>query len=264
MAHIQLKAPDLELDEPTMLDGLPGEGLIGKLVADYVVDQFDMVYYAGVYCEGIPRVAAYRMDDSEVRPPLQIHADADNDLLVLASDVPISPSQSPEFNVCITDWLDEVGAVPIYLSGLPAGVEGEAAGPGTETDSGGGADSRGPRELSGLATGDGDALLAKADLPPPRHDGIVTGPTGALLNRACDVGLDSVGLLVESHDELPDYEAARTVIERGIEPIVGIDVDTGPFVDRSIEMSPVAESVLQQLEGSPDGSSRAQPTATFH
>lgn len=250
MAHVDVKTPDVELDEPTLLDGLPGEGLVGKLIADHLVDAFDMQYYAGVYCEGIPRVAAYRMDDSTVRPPLQIYADDRNDLLTLVSDVPISPSRSPEFTVCITDWLEQHDATPVYLSGLPTGVE---AG-----------DDHATRELSGLATGDGERLLEKADLAPPRHDGIVTGPTGALLNRACEVGLASVGLLVESSGELPDYDAAVTVVERGIEPIVGVDVDTRPFVDRSIEMSPVAESALRQLEESADGSSRAQPTATFH
>lgn len=250
MAHVNIEHPDLTFDEPVLLDGLPGQGLIGKLVADHVVGEFDMEYYASVYCEGVPPVAAYRTDDSTVRSPVQIYAAADHDLLALVSDVPVSPSDSPDFAECITGWLDEQGVVPIFLSGLSAAFEPD--------------EGNRLREVSGLSTGDGDALLEKAGLAPPRHTGIVTGPTGALLNHASDVGLDSVGLLVQSNDELPDYDAARTVIDEGIGPIVDIEIDTSPFADRSFEMSRLAESALERGERATEESTRARPTPTFY
>ena len=77
------------------------------------------------------------------------------------------------------------------------------------------------------------------------------------------LSLDGIGLSFESNDELPDYEAARTVIDNGIEPIVGIEIDTTPFIDRSIEMSHVAESVIERMNGRSDASTQAQPTPAF-
>lgn len=249
MAHINVANAGLALDEPTLLDGLPGKGLVGKLIADYVVSELEMEYYAGVHCEGVPSVAAYRPSESRVRPPIQLYADAERDLLALVSDIPISTANAPEFATCLIDWLRRNSVVPVYVSGLP----------GTALN-----DDAPERRLYGLSTGGGERLLEEADVEPPRHAGMVTGPTGALLNRSADEGLDSVGFLVETDDALPDYEAAKTVIERGVGPVAGLDVDTRPFEDGSIEMSPVAESALSQLDDSDDGSTSAKPTPTFY
>lgn len=246
MAHVDVVAPDLALEEPTLVEGLPGMGLIGKLVADHLREEFEMTYYAGVHCEGVPPVAAYRTDDPTVRPPVQVYAADDRDLLVLVSDIPVSPSDAPEFADCITDFLGAQDVTPVFTSGFDESVEAGQGGQG--------------RALHGVATGDGEDLLAMAGIEPPHHAGIVTGSTGALLERAGEVGLDGVGLLVESTDELPDVEAALAVIEDGIEPITGLAVDTRPFVDGSIEMSPIAESVLENMQAG----NRAEPTPTFH
>lgn len=249
MAHVSVESPDLVLDEPVLIDGLPGKGLIGKLITDYLVSS-GMEYYAGVYCEGVPPVAAYRPAGSRVRPPIQVYADEARDLLVLVSDIPVPTANAPDFAGCVTDWLQRETVLPIYISGLPETIGEDAP----ENSEG----------LYGLATGGGDARLERAGVASPQHAGIVTGPTGALLNRAADDDIDSVGFLVKSTGVLPDYEAARIVIEYGIEPITGLEIDTEPFVDESIDMSPVAESAVQQLDESSDGSTRAQPTATFH
>lgn len=245
MAYFEMTAPELDLDDPVLVEGLPGMGLIGKLVTDHLLDEFGMTYYAGIYCEGVPSVAAYRMDDSTVRPPIQVYADADRDLLILVSDIPVSPSGGKELADCVTDFLVEHDVTAIYTSGFDEGIED------AEDDE--------SRDLYGIATGDGDELLERADIGPPHHAGIVTGATGSLLNRSGEVGLDSVGLLIKSSNDLPDIRAARTVIEQGIEPITGVDVDTGPFADGSIEMSAIAESVLETMQAS----SRVEPTPTF-
>lgn len=118
MAHVTVENPDLSLDDPFLLDGLPGRGLIGKLVVDHVLDAFDIEYYAGVYCEGIPPVAAYRSNDSTVRPPVQVYTDPGRDLLALVSDVPVSPSDAPEFADCMVGWFEERSVTPILLGGL--------------------------------------------------------------------------------------------------------------------------------------------------
>ncbi|WP_435175781.1 proteasome assembly chaperone family protein [Halorussus sp. AFM4] len=246
MAHVTVERPDISLDAPTLVGGLPGEGLIGKLVADRLVSEFRMDYYAGVHCEGVPPVAAYRSDEPAVRPGIQLYADVDRDLLVLASDIPVSTSSAPAFAGCLTDWLREHDATSIYVSGLSRAVD------------------DGSRALYGLSTGDGDRLLADAGIAPPEHAGMVTGPTGALLNRAGDERMDGVGLLVETDGSLPDYDAAQTVLEDGVEPIVGVDVDTEAFSADTHELSPVAQSALEQLGGNGDGNSRAQPTPTFY
>lgn len=255
MAHVSLVAPELELEEPTLVDGLPGMGLVGKLAADHLVGEFDMEYVAGVYCEGVPSVAAYRRTDPGVRPPVQLHADGDRDLLALTSDVPVSPSGAPDFAECITDWLVEHDATPIFVSGLDGDGENEE-----EVVDGAPPDGR---ALYGVAAGDGGRLLDDVGIERPPAPGIVTGPTGALLHRAGEVGHDGVGLLVESDGSLPDVEAARTLVDRGIEPLAGLEIDTEPFVERTVELSHVAREAVERLGRSADGG-HAEPTPTFY
>ncbi len=250
MAHVTVENPDISLDEPFLLDGLPGRGLIGKLVVDHVLDAFDMEYYAGVYCDGIPPVAAYRSNDSTVRPPVQIYADPGRNLLALVSDVPVSPSDAPEFADCLVGWFEERSVTPILLSGLP---------PENDVESG-----ERSREVYGLSTGAADGLLDDAGVVPPRYPGQVTGPTGALLHRAEARDLDAVGLLVESTSAFPDLEAARLVVEHGVVPITGIDVDATPFAEQSLGTSPAIESFVEAVEETDDGATRAEPTATFY
>ena len=122
MAHVEEKTT-LELEEPVMVEGLPGVGLVGKIAADHLVDAFDMTYYAACRCDGLPDVAVYGEGERGVKPPVRIYADERRDLLVLQSDVPVSPAAATEFAGCIAGWLADNEVFPIYASGLPEDKE---------------------------------------------------------------------------------------------------------------------------------------------
>ena len=57
MAHVEIHRDDIELDAPTLVEGLPGVGLVGKLAADHLVDALDMVHYGTARCDGLPEIA---------------------------------------------------------------------------------------------------------------------------------------------------------------------------------------------------------------
>ena len=122
MPHVDTHEEDIEFESPTLVEGLPGVGLVGKIAVDHLVEIFDMQHYASIYCDGLPQVGVYREDDTSIRPPVRVHADRDRDLLVLQSDVPVSPSEAPEFAVCLTDWITDSDITPVYLGGLPTGT----------------------------------------------------------------------------------------------------------------------------------------------
>lgn len=247
MARVQVRDDGIDeaLDAPTLIEGLPGAGLVGKIAADHVVETFGMARYADVRCDGLPQVAVYRSESSGLEAPVRLHADPDRDLLVLQSDVPVSPSSATGFADCVTSWLDDNGVTPIYLSGLSRDGDGEG------------------RELSGVATGGADALLDEAGIGPPSENGLVSGPTGALLARADERDLDAVGLVVETEAQFPDPEAARALIEDGIEPLTGIEVDTDPLLDHAEEIRRARQRLAQQLQNADDESTQAQPLRMF-
>ena len=118
MARID-RQREMDLESPTLVEGLPGVGLVGKIATDHLVESFEMEYYAACYCDGLPDVAVYEEGERALGPPVRIYADQERDLLALQSDVPVSPEVAPEFATCLVGWFDEHDVTPICLSGLP-------------------------------------------------------------------------------------------------------------------------------------------------
>lgn len=244
MAHVQVHRDDVALDEPTLVEGLPGVGFVGKLAADHLIEQYGMVHYASLYCEGVPQVAVYQDGDSTVRPPVRLYADPERDLLVLRSDVPVSPTNAEEFAECVTEWLVDNDATPVYLSGLPT-------------------EERDVPGLSGIATDAAKGLLEDAGIDAPSQDGAITGPTGALLHEAERRDLGAVGLVVEADAQFPDPEAARVLLDDGIAPLVGIDVETEVLVEHAEEIADAKSQLAQQMQQGTDESTSARPMGMY-
>jgi uncharacterized protein len=243
MARI-VERQSIDLDQPVLVEGLPGVGLVGKIAADHLVGEFDMDYVALVRCDGLPEVAIYQEGERGINPPVRIYADEQRDLLVLQSDVPISPDAAEEFATCVTGWLDDRDALPIYLSGLP---EEKAEVP----------------EMYGIASGDAEGMLVEHNIDAPTENGLVSGPTGALLAEANSQGVDSVGLIVQANANFPDPESARIFLTEGIEPIAGIDVETEPLVEQADKIADARERLARQMQQAEEESTRAQPLGMY-
>ncbi|WP_458188717.1 proteasome assembly chaperone family protein [Haladaptatus sp. NG-WS-4] len=248
MSTIDVVDDAVELDAPTLVEGLPGLGLVGKIATDHLIEELDMTYFAALDCEGVPQISVYEADDRTLRPPVRFYADEERNLVALRSDVPISVSTASEFAGCITGWVDSFDATPLYLSGLPRQKKADQV-----------------PKMYGVATGDAGHLLDEHDIGTPRETGAVSGPTGALLHQAGRMELDSVGLIVQSDAQFPDPEAARVLIKDGIAPIAGIEVDTDDLVDRAEDIRQQKEELAQRMQQAEDEeSSQARPLRMFH
>lgn len=247
MAHIRVLEPELSdhLSSPTLVEGFPGAGLVGKIAADHLIEVFDMVHYGDVHCTGVPEVAVYLAGDSTLHSPVRLYADADRDLLVLQSDVPVRPDAASDIATCLGSWFDDFDVIPIFLSGIPR------------------ESSEGERTLFGVGTGNALARLEETDIEVPDEAGLISGPTGALLSHAVEAGRPSLGLIVESDPQFPDPEAARIVIQEGIEPLTGIDVPIDKLVDHAAEIRQAKEKLAQQLQQSKEESTQAQPLRMY-
>lgn len=219
---------DVDLDEPHLVEGMPGLGLASKIAVDHLVEALDMTYHASVTTEGIPEVTMFEPDDRTLRPPVRIFASAEHDLLALTSDVLVSPIYAPEFASTVVGWLADNGVTPLFLSGLPA-----------EADE---------HDLFGVATGDAASMLADRDIPAPDGPGLIGGPTGALLQEADEHGMDALGLVVESDPQFPDPTAARVLIDQGVEPLTGIDVDTDVLTEKAEQIREQKEQFAEMIQ----------------
>jgi uncharacterized protein len=246
MTPIAVRNEEIALESPTLVEGLPGVGLVGKIAADHLVDTLEMDHYADVRCSGLPPVAIYGDDGTAVKPPVRIYADADSDLLVLQSDVPVSPKSAENFADCVTEWLQQEDATPIYLSGM--------------------ATEKGPDvpECIGVSTGDGARLLGDLDVESPGESGLISGPTGALLHSADAADLTGVGLVVDSDPRFPDPEAARVLLNRGVMPLADIDVPLHTLLEHADDIRDRKEQLAQRMQqAEEEESSQARPLGMY-
>lgn len=245
MAHVKERL-DVSLDDPFLVEGLPGVGLVGKIAADHLVETLGMDLYATVHCESLAPVAVYHDGERDVRPPVRIYAAPEEDLLVLQSDVPVNKEAVREFADCFTTWLVDANVTPIYLSGM--GAQKEDA----------------PPAMHGVGTGGGGALLDELDVDLPSESGVISGPTGALVNRAAEQDLESVALVVESDPQFPDPEASRVLIEHGISPLANVDVDVTDLVEHAEDIREKKEQLAAKMQqAQEEESSQAQPLRMY-
>jgi len=244
MAHVIEHVDGLGVDSPFLVEGLPGVGLVGKIAADHLVTQWDVTHVASVHCDGIPDVAVYAEGDYEVRPPLRIYADRDRNLLVLQSDVPVTPTGANGFADCVVEWFDAHDVTPVFLTGLPAEKDGVPA-------------------MYGIGVGAGGDSLAANDVDPPSEAGMISGPTGALLAEADEQDLDAIGLVVQANPKFPDPEAARVLLTKGVGPLTGIEVDTEKLVEQAEEIADARERLAQRMQEASQESSQAQPVGMY-
>ncbi|WEL21288.1 PAC2 family protein [Halorhabdus sp. BNX81] len=244
MAQISVHQPEVALSEPTLVEGLPGVGLVGKIAADHLIETFDMMHYATCHCEGLPEVAIYHENETALTGPVRLYADPGHDLLVLQSDVPVSPTAAEAFAGCLTGWIGEVDALPIYLSGRPTDPDDE-------------------RATYGVATGAAKTMLSDHDIDPPDERGAISGPTGALLYEAHRQDIDALGLIVEASAGFPDPAAATALIETAIAPITDLAVETESLLERAEEIRATRQQLAQRMQQSQEASSKAEPVGMY-
>ena len=73
----------------------------------------------------------------------------------------------------------------------------------------------------------------------------------------------AVGFVVESDPQFPDPDAATAVIERGIEPIADLDVDTTELSDKAAEIEEARKQLLKKVQQASEENSRAEPIRMY-
>ncbi|MFB6177172.1 MAG: proteasome assembly chaperone family protein [Halobaculum sp.] len=272
MAHIDVHEP-VEIADALLIEGFPGLGLVGKITVDHLVETLDMQHFADVHCDGLPKAASFAADSPGLHTPVRLHAAPEENLVVLQSDVQVTPDAAYEFAECVSGWLDETGTTPVYVAGIapdeeqdsgpPAGVDGESNPPGTTESTA--TDGTVPIQSSdaeetkirGVASGPATALVEEADLPVPEMAGMVSGPSGALLAHALEADLPALGLVVDTHTKFPDPGAAKAVLQRVVEPLAGVDVAVETLDHQAEQVQRAKEQLAERVAADDEKSSKA-------
>lgn len=224
----------LTAEKPTLIEGLPGHGLVAAIATDIVTEQLGLEHHGNITSDDFPAVTTY--EDGRVRDLVRVYAGEDPDIMTLQSDVALPAYAFPALSECILDDLAEEFDRAIFLAGAPASREEDLG------------------EVVGIATHDRiEQDLKAADINLADGHGLVGGITGALTNACYQADVPAAVLIVQSNPYLPDPSAAQAVVETALEPLVDFDIDTTDLEEQADSIRQHMEQIAQHYQQLTEG-----------
>ncbi|MFC7021354.1 MULTISPECIES: proteasome assembly chaperone family protein [Haloarcula] len=229
-------AADPTLEDPVLIEGLPGVGHVGKLAAEHLLEELDSELVRRVYSTHFPPQVT--IDEGRAQlASAEFHAvrtEQGPDLLVLSGD---HQAQDNQGHYGLTDtFLDvaaDFGVQRVYaLGGVPTGELIEEY------------------DVLGATTTDEFADELEAAGVEFREDepaGGIVGVSGLLLGLSERRDLPATCLMGETSGYLVDPKSAQAVLEV-LQEMIGFDVDYASLEERADEMEEVVRKI-QEMEG---------------
>jgi hypothetical protein len=225
---------DSTLDEPTLVEGLPGVGHVGKLAVEHLLEEFESEHVATVYSEHFPPQVTVENGRSQLAGA-EYHAvdAAGQDLLVLTGDHQAGDGPG-HYRVAslFLDVAEEFDCTAAYaLGGVPTGELIE--------------------EYSVVGAVNDEVLLepladAGVEFREDEPAGGIVGISGLVLGLGERRGLPAACLMGETSGYLVDPKSARAVLEV-LGELLAFDVDYGSLEERADEMEEVMEK-MQEMQ----------------
>lgn len=224
-----------DFDNPILIEGLPGIGLVGKLVADHLIKELEADKFAEVYSPHLPHQAVVKEEGELglVKDELYYtEIEGGKDLVILTGDSQVPPNDGPghyELASTILDYFSDVGIQEIFTLGgyqiKDTKEEPEVLAAATDRE---------------LLDGYEDELKIRSD-----EGGGIVGASGLLLGIGKKLDIDGYCLLGESPGFLVDAKAAEKILET-LMMMTEIDVDTSELEERAEE----TEKLVKRLKKS--------------
>ena len=234
----------IEAAEPTLIEGLPGHGLVASIAVDQVTDQLALTHTGNVTADAFPPVVTF--DDGLVRNLVRVYGGTDPSVLTLKSDIALpQPAFEPLADCVLTDLAGTFGK-GIFIAGAPAESEEQIG------------------DVTGVATTPAlRAELEAAGVTVAKDQGLVGGITGTLVRECHRREVPAQLLIVRAHPFLPDPRAAQAVIEEALEPLVEFEIDTTPLAERAEEIKARMQQVAAQYRQMAEEGQPQQQTGMF-
>ena len=228
---------EIDLEEPVLIEGLPGVGHVGKLAADHILEEYDGVstLVRRIYSQEFPPQVTVE-DGVTSLTCAEVHAvtpEEGRDLLVLTGD---HQAQTNEGHYVITgaflDVAEEFDTGEVYaLGGVPTGeLIDEYAVLGAVTHG------------SLVEPLEDVGVEFREDEPA----GGIVGVSGLLLGLGERRGLEATCLMGETSGYLVDPKSARAVLEV-LEELLDLDLEYDSLDERADEMEDVIGKI-QEME----------------
>jgi uncharacterized protein (TIGR00162 family) len=228
-----------DLDEPVLVEGLPGVGHVGKLAVEHLLEEIESELVERVHSTHFP--PQVRVDDGRTELAgaefYAIQPEGGRDLLVLTGD---HQAQDSEGHYGLTetflDVADDYGVERVFaIGGVPTGELIE--------------------EYSVLGAGTTDEVVddltdVGVEFREDEPAGGIVGVSGLLLGLGERRGFEAACLMGETSGYLVDPKSAQAVLEV-LQEVVDFDVDYASLEERADEMEEVVRKIQEMEQGTP-------------
>ena len=220
---------EIDAEEPTLIEGLPGFGLVASIAVDQVTKQLGLEHHGNVLSNAFPSASTFH--DGRVRDLVRVYAGSEPAVMTLQSEIALPQNTFEPLSECVLSDLAQEFGQAIFLVGAPAENEGQIG------------------AVRGVATTDEMELsLREADIQLAGEPGLIGGVTGALLNKCYHRDVPAAALIVKARPALPDPTAAKAVIEDALEPLVDFDIDTAELEEQANEIRQQLQQIADQYQ----------------
>jgi uncharacterized protein (TIGR00162 family) len=231
-----------ELKDATLIEGLPGIGLVGKIAGDHLLDELNCKKFAEIYSPFLPPQVSIKDDGTIDVVKMELYYwKGSRDLIILAGDFQgITPDSQYQLAEKTIEAAKELNVTRVYtLGGL---------GTGSITQK--------PR-VFGAAT---NTKLVK-ELEPYgvifKGGGAIFGASGLLLAFSLLNNIDAVCLMGETHGQIIDAKSAEAVLEV-LTKILGIKIDMTEITKKAKETEIQINKMSKMIDSQKKAAERQQ------
>ena len=214
----------IKSENPILIEGFPGIGLVGNIASQQVIDELEMTYIGSIDSRYFPPIAI--LYEGLINMPVRVYESEEFNLIIIVSDIPINPSVSYDISKAIVEWAESINTKEII----------SIAGIATMTEN---------HKVFGAATNT-EMLERIKDKVEVFQMGTISGISGSFMTECLIRGIPAISLLGATQSQNPDPRAAAVVIDV-LNLLYGFGIDTEDLIEQAerieIEMQKLSEEV---------------------
>ena len=227
---------DEKLEGAVLNDGFPGVGLVGTIVANFLINSLKLEQIGIIDSQKFPPISVVK--EGIPHNPMRLYSGEQicndgtcNQVVVCVSEFTPPAEMTKDLVESLVDWAGKNGCTKVISA------EGFNSGPKNEGES---------NDIYGItSTAGARSWIEEAKVKPFTY-GTVGGITGSLLNEGKLRGMNILGLLAEVSEDSPDARAAAGVIKAIDELLLAIELDIEPLLKEAESLEQEVQVVREQ------------------
>ena len=225
---------------PVILEGFPGIGLVGNIVATQIASELKMKQIGTIESRLFPPITV--LFEGLTHAPVRIYEDPQNNFIVVLSDILIHPMIAYDIGKTVIGWAQSLNAkLNIPIAGI--------------------ATMREERTVYAAATGAEQLSLVK-DKTETLVTGSISGIAGSIMNESHINKLPALCLLGETQGPTPDPRAAARVIDV-VSNVLNVNISTQKLVEEAEQIEIELLKLAEQVQGAEQAETKG-PTQVMY